>query len=232
MGLPWLEMTTTELRREFHDRMAHIQQVLGEVVGGVAQSVEAVTGFLVADHDDRPEIDDAHVDETYLWLESEIFDLVALQAPVGRDLRFLTGSLRIGQAIERAGDLVSSIGFRLDLLRPYASAPVLASTVRGLGQGGAGMLRGAASAYAVLDEALAEEVAARDDAIDDLHRELIRSVYDLKGVPLEAAVELGLVGRFFERIADHAVVIAERVRFIASSHMNPGDTDEAGGWSP
>ena len=212
--------------------MAQVQHTLGEVTSEVAASVDGVTAYLVGDEGDRPAIDDARVDAAYVWLESEVFDLVALQAPVGRDLRFLTGSLRIAQAVERAGDLVASIGFRADLLRPYASLPELAVLVRGLGRGGADMLRGAASAYAVLDEALAEEVAEQDDAVDALHHQFIRALYDLEGVPTEPVVELGLVGRFYERIADHAVVIAERVRFIASSKMHAGDTDEASGWSP
>jgi phosphate transport system protein len=212
--------------------MAQVQQSLGAIVNGIAVSVDAVTSFIAGDAESHPEIDDAGVDATYAWLESEIFDLVALQAPVGRDLRFLTGSLRIGQAVERTGDLVASIGFRAILVRPYTSDPALAETVRQLGHGAAEMLRGAASAYAVLDEAMAEDVARRDDAIDLLHRSLIRSVYEMERLPIEAAVELGLVGRFYERIADHAVVIAERVRFISSSRMNPGDSDEAGGWSP
>jgi phosphate transport system protein len=212
--------------------MAQVQHRLGEAVQSVATGIEAATAYLVGDVDDAPEIDDGLIDEAYIWLESEIFDLVALQAPVGRDLRFLTASLRIGQATERAGDLVTSIGFRAELLRPYLGQAALGPLIRELGLGAAGMLRGAASAYAVLDESLAEEVTARDDAIDELHHRLVRAIYDLEGVPLEPAVELGLVARFYERIADHAVVIAERVRFIASARMNPGDTDEAAGWSP
>jgi phosphate transport system protein len=224
-------VTTTELRRDFHDRMAHVHRKLGSVVTSVAASVESVTEFLTGASDAPAVVDDASVDAAYAWLEEEIFDLVALQAPVGRDLRFLTASLRIGQAIERAGDLVSSIAFRSELLRPYASTPLLSTTIRDLGTGGAGMLRGAASAYAVLDASLAEEVAARDDDIDELHRGLVRTVYGMEGLGLEPAVELGLVGRFYERIGDHAVVIAERVRFIATSEMNPGDSDESEGWS-
>ena len=224
-------MSTTELRRDFHDRMAHVHRKLGSTITAVAASVESVTEFLTGAGGGPPAVDDASVDAAYAWLEEEIFDLVALQAPVGRDLRFLTASLRIGQAIERAGDLVASIAFRSELLRPYTSNPPLRPTIRDLGLGGAGMLRGAASAYAVLDASVAEDVTGRDDEIDELHRRLVRTVCGMEGLALEPAVELGLVARFYERIGDHAVVIAERVRFIAASTMNPGDSDESAGWS-
>jgi phosphate transport system protein len=218
---------TNELRRDFHDRMAHVHRTLGTIAGEVADSLVGVTRYLLGETADAPVVDDSRVDATYAWLEEETFDLVALQAPVGRDLRFLTASLRIGQEIERTGDLVASIGSRAGQLQPFVSSGPLNQLVAEIGEGAAAMLRGAGAAYAVLDEAMAKEIAAQDDAIDELHRQLLRALFGLDDMPVEPAVELGLVARFYERIADHAVVISERVRFIASSQMNPGDSDES-----
>jgi phosphate transport system protein len=91
------------------------------------------------------------------------------------------------------------------------------------------MFRSAAAAYEVLDPSAASRLSEWDDIMDELHRRLLMAVFALRDAPVEAAVELGLIARFYERIADHAVVVAERVCFAASGTMNPGDADESDG---
>lgn len=88
------------------------------------------------------------------------------------------------------------------------------------------MAEAAARACAVLDGEAAARLEAWDDVVDDLHTALLRELFGLREAPAEALVELGLVARFYERIADHALVIGERVRFVASGEMVPGDRDE------
>ncbi|HEX9530492.1 MAG TPA: PhoU domain-containing protein, partial [Acidimicrobiales bacterium] len=174
---------------------------------------------------------DARVDALLEWLEGEVFDLVARQSPVGRDLRFLTASLRIGQALERVGDLLVSTGRRVEVVRPLVAGHGLEGPLRRLGDGALDLLRRAGAAYAVFDAEAASQLAADDDAVDAAHGELRRQLFSLGEVPAEPVVELSMVGRFFERVADHAVVIGERVCFIASGVMHPGDADESTIWA-
>jgi phosphate transport system protein len=64
--------------------------------------------------------------------------------------------------------------------------------------------------------------------MDELHRRLLRELFDASAAHVGTIVELGLIARFYERVADHAVVIAERVGFVVDGSMNPGDADEQG----
>ena len=89
------------------------------------------------------------------------------------------------------------------------------------------MLVAGTDAFALLDVDLACRIIGWDEHMDDLHRRLLVAVFGLHLPTPEAAVELGLVGRFYERLADHAVVVAERVRFVAVGSMNSVDIDES-----
>jgi phosphate transport system protein len=170
---------------------------------------------------------DAPLDDHYAVVEADVHDLLARQAPVARDLRFVLAGLRIAQEVERCGDLVASIARRAGRLDPAVLTPDIRAIVHEMGAEAVGMFRTAAAAYEVLDPSAAARLHEWDDTMDELHRRLLRAVFALHDAPVESAVELGLVARFYERIADHAVVVAERICFAASGSMNPGDADES-----
>jgi phosphate transport system protein len=67
--------------------------------------------------------------------------------------------------------------------------------------------------------------------MDDLHRRLLQCLFASSPSHVGTTVELGLIARFYERVADHAVVIGERVGFVVDGSMNAGDADEQG-WRP
>jgi phosphate transport system protein len=131
--------------------------------------------------------------------------------------------------VERSGDLVASVGRRVDAIESVALTSTVRALLRSMGDGAAAMFSSAAGAYAALDAEAAGRIPEQDDAMDALHRDLLRELFESSG-PVASVVDLGLVARFYERIADHAVVIAERVRFVVDGSMNPGDADEQG-WS-
>lgn len=196
----------------------------------VDDSLDRVTETLLAGDVEaaaRIIANDAPLDGLYVELEAEIQDLLARQAPVARDLRFVLAALRIAQEVERCGDLVASIARRAGRIDPTVLTPEIRSIVYEMGAEGVGMFRSAARAFEVCDPEAAPRLEEWDDTMDDLHRRMLRTVFALGDVPVESAVELGLIARFYERIADHAVVVAERVCFIASGTMKPGDTDES-----
>lgn len=95
-----------------------------------------------------------------------------------------------------------------------------------MGAGAASLFASAAGAYATLDVERARALPAEDDAMDELHRRLLQELFQLSAGQVGSVVELGLIARFYERVADHAVVIAERVRFAVEGAMNPSDADE------
>lgn len=221
---------STELRRAFHDRLARISQRVAGMGHSVCEATELVTVAL-RDGDLAIASDviagDTSLDATYAWIEEEIFDLVAREAPVARDLRFLMASMRVSQEFERCGDLVASTAKRVETVAPLLAGDALAGVVVQMGHHAAHMMRSAVQAYGVLDEGIAVEVVEMDDGLDDLHRDLLSRLFSRQSGEVGPFVDLALVGRFFERLGDHAVVVAQRVRFVSSGAMAPGDPDES-----
>jgi phosphate transport system protein len=216
---------STELRRDFHDRLALLHervQAMGDVV--IAGVRDATAALLSGDDELAAKViaGDAAIDDVYPWVESEVFDVVARQGPVARDLRFVIGTFRIAANIERCGDLVASIARRAGRLERSALSPAVRRLLEEMGAAAGASFERAIRSYAVLDPDIAESVADMDDRVDTLQRELLRSLV-ANPADVESVIDLALVARFFERVGDHAVVIAERVRFVAVGEMDAGD---------
>ena len=219
-----------ELRRSFHEQLDAIRDAVSAMTAVVEDGLDRVTEALLSGDGEtagRIVADDAPLDDIYATTEAEIHDLIARQAPVARDLRFVLAALRIAQEVERCGDLVASIARRAGRLDQDVLTPEIRAIVYEMGAEARGMFRTAATAFGELDESAAARLGEWDDVMDELHRRMLVAVFALRDVSLESAVELGLIARFYERIADHAVVIAERVCFAASGAMHPGDADES-----
>lgn len=219
---------SSELRRDYHDRLALLHDNVREMGEVVVTGVRDATVALLSCDDDlaaRVIAADARIDERYPWVETEVFDVVARQGPVARDLRFVIATFRIAANIERCGDLVGSIARRAARIERAALSERVRSVLEEIGAAVVATYERAMQAYAVLDPDLAESVAALDERVDDLQRELLRSLV-AEPADVESAIDLALVARFYERIGDHAVVIAERVRFVARGEMDAGDRDE------
>ena len=207
-----------ELRRTFHDRLARLQGVVNGMAEAVLAGVSDVTVVLTAgDVAQAERVLAAQNAVAFMATEVdvEIHDLVALQAPVGRDLRFLLASLRIAQELDLCSGLVRSVARRVGRVDGSVLIPSIASLIEDMGSAATSMLRGAVAGYAVLDDSAAPVPAHERDLMGELHRRLLGALFRLEGVAVEPAVELGLVARFYERLGDHAVVIAERVSFAS-----------------
>jgi phosphate transport system protein len=223
---------TDELRRTFHDELAglreRVEEMAGVVVCGIGEATEALLDGDRA-KGARVVARDARIDELYPTIEADVFSLVARQAPVARDLRFLMATSRVAMEIERSGDLISSVARRAGTVDAGSLTPDVRMLLAEMGTEAASMFRAAAACYASLDVETARALPATDDAMDDLHRRFLTRLVDGAGPRnAGAVVDLGLIGRFYERVADHAVVIAERVCFVVDGAMNAGDTDESG----
>src|SRR5512135_1610031 len=142
--------------------------------------------------------------------------LLALRQPLAADLRFITAGMKIGGDLERIGDLAVNIAERtLDLLKarqlkPLIDIPLMARIAQE-------MVRDAIRAFIEGDDRRAREVCERDDQIDQLNgqvfRELLTYMMQDPGT-ISRAVDLILVGRHLERIADHATNIGEDVIYM------------------
>ncbi|MBU1225948.1 MAG: phosphate signaling complex protein PhoU [Actinobacteria bacterium] len=177
---------------------------------------------------------DAEVDRKYVELERLAFETMARQQPVAGDLRFLVTITRLLYEIERSGDLVVNAAKGLVFQHGYVLSPEISGL---LGRIAARVSELWAKGIEVLDE-MDGEAAQWMDRLDDEVDDLVGEFYTLIGsgsetIGFDVAIELSRVGRYLERIADHAVNIAEHVTFIvtgafpAESHP-PHPRPEAG----
>jgi phosphate transport system protein len=151
-------------------------------------------------------------------LEERSLQMVALQAPVARDLRILMSAIRMGSSLERMGDLASHIAKQVRLRYPNPSIPdELRETFAQMGKAATKIVDETGLVIKSRDAGLADKIAIYDDELDRLHRELFSVVLsdDWKH-SVEAAIDVTLLSRFYERFGDHAVTVARRVVHIVT----------------
>lgn len=165
--------------------------------------------------------EDDRIDELRAEAEEKAFALLALQAPVAGDLRTVVSGLHIVSDIERMGDLALHVA---KIARRRHPDHVLPEDVRGyfaeMGRVAVALAASARSVLLTRDPEQAARLEDEDDAMDDLHRHLFSLMMDpgwTHGVAV--AVDVTLLGRFYERFADHAVQVARRVIFLVTGTM-------------
>jgi len=209
------------MREAFHKELESLDQEVVRMGALVEQSVQMVTTALMeADKDLAQKVRDGdqQVDEAVLDIEKRCLIILAQQAPVAGDLRLIVAILRIVGDLERTGDLAYNIAklVQLDDFREPSVKPVR-GLVAELGRASASLLGKAIDAWATKDESLAADLALQDNKLDELHTELIRRLIDLDGEEnIGPALRLAMVGRYLERIGDHAVNLGDRVRYFVT----------------
>lgn len=142
--------------------------------------------------------------------------LLALRQPMASDLRFITSAMRIAIELERIGDLSVNIAERaLDLLKHPLLKPLI--DIPRMAEMAQGMVKDSLDAFINHDDKLAKGVCERDDEVDDLNDQIFRELltYMMQEYStIKRAVDLILVGRYLERIADHATNISEDVIYL------------------
>ena len=207
------------MRDAYHDQLDELTEALVRLTGLVAGAIGRATQALIdSDLDLAQQVisSDAAVDAMYADVEERAFDLLARQQPVAGDLRAIVTSLRIVADLERAGDYATHVAEVARRRHPQSAVPPrLSPTVLEMGQMVQRIVSKAGSVIAARDLKLAAEMERDDDVIDALHKKLFTVLLDDSwdgGV--EAAVDVILCGRYYERCADHAVSVARRVVYL------------------
>lgn len=209
-------MRPTGSRLEFQRQLAacdHALVAVAELVGN--RVVPVTTAFLQADaHAALAEIAaDAEVDRRCAELEDICFALLARQSPVAGDLRRIVAVLRSVQDVQRSGDLLRHVAESLTWVHPPSLPAELRDTVEKMGAAAGAILLSGAQAWRTHDALAANELTARDDHVDLLHKVLLTDLYTGRHA-VEEAVSLALIARYYERIADHGVEIARQVVYF------------------
>ena len=214
------------MRKAYHEALDELAEDLVDMTHLAASAMtRATTALLDADVRlaDSVITADAEIDALREALDLKSFDVIALQQPVATDLRVVVTSMRMSSDIERMGDLARHVAKVARLRYPDSAVPAeLRGTFREMGQVAERIVEKAGSVIAARDVDAARELARDDDAMDELHRQLFERVTDPDWpYGTEAAVDITLLGRYYERFADHAVSIAERVVWIVTGEWTP-----------
>jgi len=208
-----------EPHRHFHDELNTVKTRLLTMSGEAEAALgAAVQALLQRDQKKARAViaGDNVINSLEVEIEQACINLLGLQQPMGRDLRMLTMALKIASDLERVGDHAVNIAQSADRLtqsRPITPEPEIVEMAR-LAQE---MLSDALEAFIRSDADEAREVCRRDDRVDALHRSLFRILLThMMEDPhmIGTSMELHLVSRNLERVADLATNIAEDVVFL------------------
>jgi phosphate transport system protein len=209
------------MRDAFHEDLDAIDQSLVEMSELAANAMlRATTAILQADLALAEEVisEDERIDSLHHDLDNRILTLMARQQPVAGDLRTLVASIRMSSDIERMGDLAHHIA-KLARMRYPACAipPELVFIIQEMGEVAQKIIKKTTGIINSRDTKAAIELEKDDDAMDKLHRKLFEILLDDKWPHgIETAIDMTLIGRYYERYADHAVSVARRVYFLVT----------------
>jgi phosphate transport system protein len=209
------------VRTVFHEQLARLVDQLVSMTEQVATMVaEATAALLTADllRAEAAVSADREVNLAQVEADERIIDLMTRQAPVATDMRSLVAALRITTDLERMGDLAAHIAKVARRRYPDRAVPDdLVATFASLGAKNQSIAEKTGLMLATRDLELCDEVLADDQQINELHRSLFATLlsHDWPGTT-EQAVDLVLLGRYYERFGDHCVVIAGHLRYLVT----------------
>lgn len=217
------------MRESYREELEDITACLVEMSNSVGSAMStATTALLDADVAlaDLVIAGDERIDAVRESIEERCFTLLARQQPVATDLRMITTAMRIVADLERMGDLAEHIAKVARMRFPEHAVP---QEVRPIfleaGHVAESLVTKAGTVIAKRDVQAAAELEADDDVMDQLHKQMfLELLSDEWPHGIESAIDVTLLGRYYERFADHAVSVARRVVYLVTGerpHATP-----------
>ena len=209
------------MRDHYYEQLDSIVDELVSMTHAVRHAVtQATKALLTADAEvaERVISDDAAIDLARERIEDRSFEVLSLQQPVAGDLRMLVAALRMVADLERMGDLSVHVAKVARLRIPSVAVPAeLRPTISRMAAVAESMVESVAVVIADRDLDAARALEEADDEMDQLRRASFQYMLGNQWpYGIEPAVDIALLGRYYERIADHAVSLARRVVFLVT----------------
>ena len=213
------------MRNAFHDELDGIGTTLLQMAGLAKVAMnDATSALLTVDlvMAEKVIAADNVIDDIQHDLDARTINLMARQQPVATDLRTLVTSLRMSADLERMGDLAHHVAKQARMRYPNSAVPAeLVPTITAMGLVADKLVDKLSSVMEHRDTVRALEIETDDDEMDKLHRELISVLLSKDwSHGVETAIDMTLLGRYYERFADHAVSIARRVYFSVTGEFS------------
>lgn len=209
------------MRDAFHEDLDSINQTLVDMSNLVSNAMANATKSLLQPNLELAELviaEDDKVDAIQHELDNKTLDVMARQQPVASDLRNLVTSLRMSADFERMGDFAHHVARIARMRYPQSAVPAeLVPTIQAMGDTAVALINKVTGLLQSRDINVALEVERDDDEMDRLHRKLFEVLLDDSwSHGIEAAIDMTLLGRYYERCADHTVSISRRVYFLVT----------------
>ena len=216
-----------DARKSFDEQLSELKTDVCRMGAMVSESIGAGTQALL-DADlgivEQVLANDDQIDAHEHDLEMRAYELIARQQPMAVDLRTLLAVLRILHELELTGDLMVTVAKAARRIYPAELPPRIRGLVERMGEQAGKQLRLSIDSFADNDQALAAALPDMDDVMDELQKQLFRAIFESltpDEAGLQMAVQLALIGRYYERVADHAVGIGVWTQFVVTGEL-PG----------
>ncbi|TQC42522.1 phosphate signaling complex protein PhoU [Rhodococcus sp. WS4] len=209
------------MRMKFHEQLDDLTNRLALMCHLAGEAIETATDALVqADLPLAERVFDLteQIEASRGPCEEQVMALLALQAPVARDLRQVVTGVHLVSDLSRMGGLAQHVAESVRRRHPdHVTSGEAEEILTGMGRVATGLCGLAEQVLRTHNPELAAELGRRDDELDDLHRRLLTLIQDptWEGT-IPAAVDATLLGRFYERFGDHTVVVGRRVIFLVT----------------
>jgi len=214
-----------EQRRTFHQELNHIRDDIVRLAALATEFIPRGTEVLLANDLEGAQSlieDDDLLDTLTIQIEDHCYHVLALQQPMASDLRAIVTAIRLTSEIERSGDLMVNVAKGARRIYGCEFDPKLRGLIERMSEEASRLFRLAIDAYVEHNASLAAALDDMDDQLDQLHADYIQAIFESHHagtIDLQAAVQLALIGRYYERIGDHAVNIGTRVEYMVTGWL-------------
>ena len=214
-----------EQRKSFHQELDEIRDEIVQLGALVLEFIPRGTEVLLAGDMggalDLIEADD-ELDALTLRIEEKCYNVLARQQPMASDLRSIVTAVWLTGELERSGDLMVNVAKAARRIYGATLDPRLRGLIERMSEEASRLISLSLDSYVERNASLGAALADIDDALDALHGDYIEAIFDAHSadaLSLQPAVQLALVGRYYERIGAHAVNIGQRVQYMVTGWL-------------
>jgi phosphate transport system protein len=214
-----------EQRKTFHQELDQIRDDIVRLAALATETIPRGTDVLLTQDlqaAQRLIEEDDIIDELAIDIEDRCYHVLALQQPMASDLRSIVTAIRLVSEIERSADLMVNVCKGARRIYPCEFNPKLRGLIERMSEEAHKLFRLSIDAYVEHDASLASALDDMDDELDSIHKDYIEAIFESHHettIDLQAAVQLALIGRYYERIGDHAVNIGTRVEYMVTGWL-------------
>jgi phosphate transport system protein len=214
-----------EQRRTFHQELDNIRDDIVRLAALATELIPRGTEVLLENDLQGAQAlieDDDELDLLAIEIEDRCYHVLALQQPMASDLRAIVTAIRLTSEIERSADLMVNVAKGMRRIYPIEFDPKLRGLIERMSEEAQRLFRLSIDAYVEHNASLASALDDMDDRLDSIHKDYIGAIFEChqtSGMDLQAAVQLALIGRYYERIGDHAVNIGGRVEYMVTGWL-------------